>query len=204
MRRYVALLIGWVTRFVSPAMVVNSTLHEDAKVEGGSKFYFSSLGRHSFCGYRCEVFHAEIGAFTSIADGVVISGGRHPMEWAAMSPVFYSGRDSVKAKFSEFDRPPVKVTRIGSDVWLGRSVIVLEGVSIGHGAVVGAGSVVTKDVPAYSIVAGNPARHIRFRFDEEVRNKLLLTRWWERSDEEIAENAHHVKSPLSFFKSFED
>ena len=195
--RFVARLF----RMLTPAIVVRSEVGFDAKVEGGSKFYYSTLGRHSFCGYQSEVFHTDIGAFSSIADGVIISGGRHPMEWAGMSPVFYSGRDSVKAKFSTFERDPIKRTQIGSDVWIGRSAMVMEGVSVGHGAVVGAGSVVTKDVPPYAVVAGNPARLIRYRFDEDTCIELLATRWWDLSDEHISEIAHHVKSPQKFVKA---
>lgn len=77
-----------------------SKVHWSSKLEAGTTFYFSIMGRHSFCGYNCDIAHADIGNFVSIANGVVVGGGRHPMEWVAMSPVFYEGRDSVKAKFS--------------------------------------------------------------------------------------------------------
>ena len=200
----IGLAFGRILRFVTPAVIVESKIGSDAKVEGGSKFYFSTIDRHSFCGYHCDIFHTDIGAFTSIADGVVISGGRHPMEWAGMSPVFYSGRDSVKAKFSKFDREPVRRTYIGSDVWIGRSAMVMEGVSIGHGAVVGAGSVVTKDVPPYALVAGNPARLLRYRFGEETIKELLAIQWWGLGDAQIADAARYVKSPLQFVEALRD
>ena len=72
--------------------------------------------------------------------------------------------------------------RIGHDVWIGRSAIVLAGVTVGDGSVIGAGSVVTKDVPPYAIVAGNPARLIRYRFDENVIQKLKEINWWNFSE----------------------
>lgn len=167
------------------AAIKNSFVHPSSKLESGTFFFESSMDRHSFCGYDCEVHHACIGAFTSIANGVVIGGARHPMEWVSMSPVFYTGRDSIKAKFAEHILPDPKGVVIGSDVWIGRSATILDGVVVGHGAVVGAGAVVVKDVPPYSIVAGNPARLIRFRFDESVIQALLASEWWSFSDERL-------------------
>lgn len=165
--------------------VKDSHVHESSKLEAGTVFYYSVMGRYSFCGYDCDISHADIGGFVSIANGVVLGGGRHPMEWVAMSPVFYEGRDSVKEKFSIHKREPVKRVVIGDDVWIGRSAIVLPGVQVATGAVIGAGAVVTRNVPAYSIVAGNPARLIRYRFEEGVIRRLLSTRWWDLPDDEL-------------------
>ena len=137
--------------------IKTSQVHETSKVESGSSFVNSSMVKHSFCGYDCDIAHCQIGAFCSIANGVVIGGGAHPMSWISTSPVFYEGRDSVKAKFSEHAREPVREAVIGHDVWIGRNVLIAQGVVIGTGAVVGMGSVVTKDVDPYSIVAGCPA-----------------------------------------------
>lgn len=165
--------------------VKGSQVHASSKLEAGTSFYYSTMARHSFCGYDCDVSHADIGAFVSIANGVVIGGGRHPMEWVGMSPVFYEGRDSVKAKFSAHAREPVERVSIGNDVWIGRSAIVLPGVQIGNGAVVGAGSVVTRSVAPYAIVAGNPARLIRYRFSESIIARLTATAWWTLDEAEL-------------------
>lgn len=171
--------------------VSQSTVHPSSKLESGTSFFASHMDKHSFCGYDCDIHSADIGRFVSIANGVVIGGGHHPMEWVGMSPVFYRGRDSVKAKFSEHDREPVRRVRIGHDVWIGRSAIVLPGADIGHGAVVGAGAVVTKSVPPYAIVAGNPARLIRYRFSEAVVQRLLASAWWD-----LDEDLLHALGPL--------
>lgn len=165
--------------------VKNSIIDQTSKVEAGSSFIKSTMGRYSFCGYDCDVFCADIGNFTSIASGVILGGARHPVEWMGMSPVFYKGRDSVRKKFSQFELPPAKRVSVGSDVWIGRNAIVISGASIGDGAVVGAGAVVTKDVPAYAIVAGNPAKLIRYRFGPDKIKLFLEKKWWNRSDEEI-------------------
>ncbi len=165
--------------------VSQSSVHPTSKIESGTSFFASHMDKHSFCGYDCDIHSADIGRFVSIANGVVLGGGRHPMEWVGMSPVFYRGRDSVKAKFSEHEREPVRRVRIGHDVWIGRSAIVLPGVDIGHGAVVGAGAVVTKSVPPYAIVAGNPARLIRHRFPEAVVQRLLASAWWDLDEDRL-------------------
>ncbi len=179
-----------------------SEIHPTSKVEAGTAFYHSIMARYSFCGYDCEVYKASIGSFTSIANQVVIGGARHPMEWVGMSPVFYKGRDSVRKKFSEYSLPHLADTNIGSDVWIGHSAIVLTGVSIGNGAVVGAGAVVTKDVPPYAIVAGNPARIIKYRFSEELIVRLEKTKWWSLDDEIIKKISDEIRDPEIFLKKY--
>jgi len=81
---------------------------------------------------------------------------------------------------------------IGNDVWIGRETLILSGVTIGDGAVIGARAVVTKDVEPYSIVAGNPARLIRKRFDDKTIHRLLEIRWWDWPPEKINENLHVI------------
>lgn len=191
------LLAKFILKSQLPA-IKNSIVHSTSKVEAKSSVVNSVIGKHSFVGYGCEVFHVQVGNFVSIANDVKIGGGIHPMEWACSSPAFYEGKDSIKAKFSEYSRPDVLRTRIGSDVWIGSNVLVKQGVSIGHGSVVGMGSVVTKDVPEYAIVAGNPARLIRYRFQEELRRRLLESRWWDCEDELIEKAACEVRDPDAF------
>ena len=182
--------------------IQNSVVHPTAKVESGSSVFYSSMDRHSFCGYDCDIFHAEIGRFTSIANNVVIGGAKHPMEWVGMSPVFYQGRDSVRKKFSEYPLEKSAITLIGSDVWIGRSAIIISGVSIGDGAVVGAGSVVTKNVPAYGIVAGNPAKLLRYRFEEDIRFNLENIKWWDLDEVVLADLTEYVKDPEKFINAY--
>lgn len=178
----------------------NSSIHSTSKVESGCNIVNTTMDRHSFCGYDCEIVNCEIGAFTSIANGVIIGGGMHPIDWVSMSPVFYEGRDSVKTKFSVHKRESVKSTSIGNDVWIGRNALIKQGVSIGTGAVVGMGSVVTKDVPPYTIVAGNPARVIRMRFEENTINELLKSEWWKMSDSKLNKFAYTFNNPVEFLK----
>lgn len=125
------------------------------------------------------------------------------MNWVGMSPVFYEGRDSVKAKFSTHKRDDIKRTIIGHDVWIGHSVIIKQGVTVGTGAVIGMGSIVTKDVAPYAIVAGSPAKEIRKRFNNEIIQKLLESKWWEFSDEKLHKYAAYFKEPEKFISELE-
>lgn len=184
--------------------VRGSIVHPTAKIESGSTFVDSKMERYSFCGYDCDIYRAVIGAFTSIANGVVLGGARHPMEWVGMSPVFYAGRDSVKAKFSEHPLPKPPEIHIGNDVWIGRSAIILSGISIGNGAVVGAGAVVTKSVPPYAIVAGNPAQIVRYRFPEQIVQELEGIQWWNFPDERLSELGAYFNDIERFLSAIRD
>lgn len=178
--------------------VKNSTVHKSSKIESGSDFINSTMDRYSFCGYDCKLINVRIGAFCSIADNVVIGGAAHPVSWASTSPVFYAGRDSVKKKFSEFERDADKITTVGNDVWIGDGAIIKAGVTVGDGAVIGMGCVVTKDVPPYAVVAGVPAKVIKYRFDDETIQRLLDSRWWELPDEKLEACAKSIRSPKDF------
>ena len=124
----------------------------------------------------------------------------HPMDWVSTSPVFYAGRDSVAMKYSEYERPEPARTVIGHDVWIGERAMVRQGVSIGTGAVVGMGSVVTRDVEPYAVVAGVPARTIRLRFSPGVVSRLLASEWWALEDEILRRVAVHIRTPETFLE----
>jgi len=166
--------------------------------------YLSSLTSCSFGNYntiydRCNLFNVSlddftyiaantnisqtsIGKFCSIGPNCQIGLGKHPSsQFVSTHPLFYSTRKqaqitiSDKNYFQEFEN-----IEIGNDVWVGANVIIIDGVKIGDGAIVAAGSVVTKEVPPYSIVGGVPARVIKYRFNESQINSLLTIKWWEK------------------------
>lgn len=125
----------------------------------------------------------QIGSYCSMADNVqIFLGGHHRIDWVSSYPFPEYLPEAAHIKGFGGTRGNVV---IGSDVWLCSNCTILSGVNIGHGAVVASGAVVSRDVPAYSVVAGNPAQHIRWRFDEETRNELLKSAWWEWPEEEI-------------------
>lgn len=183
------------------AAIRRSVIHATSKVESGSQVYDSTMDKYSFCGYDCEISFTTIGAFCSIANGVLIGGGRHPIEWASTSPVFYDNRDSIKKKYARHVRPKNGMVVVGNDVWIGANAIIMQGVNIGTGAVVGAGSVVTRDVPHYAIVAGVPARQIRMRFDKDLVDRFLKSKWWELDDDQLAALADLVPYPEKFLRA---
>lgn len=195
-----SLLYCWskVFKKIRGTAMLDSTIHKTSKIESGSLVVSSSFDKHSFCGYDCEIIYCDIGSFCSIANDVKIGGGMHPISWVGTSPVFYKGRDSVTAKFSEHERPDIKRTIIGHDVWIGRSALIKQGVAIGTGAVIGMGSVVTKNVDPYTIVGGNPAKLIRKRFNDDLILELLKTKWWLLSDADLKKCAQYFKDPEEF------
>lgn len=125
----------------------------------------------------------KIGSYCSIADEVkILLGGHHRTDWVTMYP-FPAFMPEI-SDICDFGGTRGDVI-IGSDVWLCTGCTILSGVTVGHGAVVAAGAVVSRDVEPYAIVAGNPAKQISWRFDEETRRELLESQWWTWPHSEI-------------------
>lgn len=135
-----------------------------------------------------------VGRYTSIAAGVRVFNQNHPLEQLSMHPYFYEPQLGV----IETNRLVRRTLTIGHDAWIGQNAIITPGCSrVGIGAVIGAGAVVTKDVDDFAIVAGNPAKLIRYRFAEPMRNAILQSRWWERSIDDLAEHIDLLTKPLT-------
>jgi phosphonate metabolism protein (transferase hexapeptide repeat family) len=176
-------------------------LTETPEIDPTSVVRNSDFGRYTYLGARStvadsvigdygyamgdnQVSHAEIGKFVNLATGVRINPSNHPWWRATLHHFTYR---SASHGFALPDDPEIfswrredKVT-IGPDVWLGHNAIVMPGVTIGAGAAIGSGAVVTKDVPPYAIVVGVPARVLRFRADAGAIEKLMRIRWWDWS-----------------------
>jgi len=127
----------------------------------------------------------EIGKYCSIAGQVqILLGGNHRHDWMSTFPFEAHGPDTSKGKNSRWAKQPGVI--VGNDVWIGLNVMIMSGVRIGDGAVIAAGSIVTKDVFPYAIVAGNPAKIVKYRFDFDTINKLQEMRWWDWTHEQVA------------------
>ena len=131
----------------------------------------------------------EIGSFTSISGHILIyMGGNHHHEEITQYPFGHIQKHIFNKLEVGVGQPWSKGSvKIGSDVWVGTDSTIHSGVTIGDGAVIASNSVVVKDVEPYSIVGGNPAKHIKYRFDEETRKKLLDLKWWDMPEAQINE-----------------
>jgi acetyltransferase-like isoleucine patch superfamily enzyme len=138
-----------------------------------------------------------VGKFTMFATGVIIlAGGEHNLERVTcytLKNLFHISDDS------DIDSASKGPVIIGNDVWVGANAIILSGVKIGDGAIIGAGSVVTKDIPPYAIVGGNPSQIIRYRFSEDRIAKLLKIAWWNWSEDKIAANIDYFYGNVDVF-----
>lgn len=158
----------------------------------------ASLGYASYIGRNTRAINVKIGRYCSIGANMEISTYTHPTQkFVSTAPCFFSmgkqcGMTYVDhQKFDEALMPPDEEYSviIGNDVWIGKNVTIIGGHKIGDGAVLATGCVVTKDVPPYSVVAGVPAKIIKYRFTEEQINKLMDIKWWNRDREWIANHS---------------
>jgi len=183
----------------------DSTLAPYVVLFPGTTVMASTVGAYSYVQAESSIFNAEIGSFCSIAARVTIGLAAHPTFMVSTSPVFYDAAQPLPRFFSphrHFTRNLPR-SRIGADVWIGQGVLVKAGVTIGVGAVIGAGAVVTRDVAPYQIVGGNPARVIRARFEGELADRLLGSRWWELPEERLAELAELFVDPHALLAAVE-
>ena len=190
-------------RIFRMSSVIRSDIHKTAKIGDGCTVADTVMGKYSYIGDNTNISCATVGSFTSISSYCGIGGGGHPTDWVSTSPVFNKHRSILRVNFSDNDYNPFKETVIGNDVWIGTHCLIKSGVTIAEGAVVGMGSVVTKNVGPYEIWAGNPAKLIRKRFDDETIDKLLKLQWWNWDEAKIKKYADNFNSPEAFLKELE-
>jgi phosphonate metabolism protein (transferase hexapeptide repeat family) len=164
------------TALIDPtARVTQATLGRYTEIGARTSFVEATMGDYSYVVNDADIIYTTIGKFCSIAAHTRINPGNHPMHRASQSHFtyrasrYFEGADDDAAFFDWRRSHPV---HIGHDVWIGHGAVILPGRCVGHGAVIAAGAIVTKDVAPYAIVAGNPARLVKWRFDAHTVEQL--------------------------------
>jgi len=140
------------------------------------------INSNTYVNQFSQILSGTIGKYCSIASFCSIGSNNHPLSWFSTSPKLYSQINLVNERgYHDNKMAPV----IGNDVWIGTHSIILRGVKIGDGAIIAAGSIVTKDVPPFAVVGGVPAKLLKYRFSSEIIAKLLDIEWWNKSKEEL-------------------
>ena len=161
-----------------------------------SKYHNIEIGKYSYGGcfntVNIQAF-TKIGRYCSFAENVYIYNANHPIGSKSTHPFFYN----PSLRYVETEQISRRSIDIGNDVWVGQNAIILPGVTkIGDGAVIGAGTVLTDDVPDFAVVVGNPGKVIKYRFSEQTIRQLKQERWWDKDIDELRENLEDFVKPF--------
>ncbi len=170
-----------------------TVLDPPVRIERHTRIRESHIGRYTYIGEGSTLLAAHVGRFCSSAWGVTLGASAHHLDRATTHTFPWLPIDG-----GFVDRPGISVEplHVGHDVWIGCNAVVLSGLTVGHGAVIAAGAVVTSDVSAYAVVAGVPAKTVRLRYSEQLASRLSALLWWEWPDEVLRRNVKLFQSPL--------
>lgn len=190
-----------------PKCVLKKSYKKYGRLDSLGRYFFDTytgipVGKYTY-GYQYLNNNniESIGAFCSIAEGQLVIPNDHRMDWITTSPIAslkqfsFTDKDYMTEYISDEDRKVV----IGNDVWIGARCIIFEGITIGDGAVIAAGSIIRKDVPPYAVVGGVD-KILKYRFDKDTVNKLLQIQWWNWDDEKIRRNIDLFRDKNNFLE----
>lgn len=163
---------------------------------------YTDFGDYAYTGQFCFVQNARIGKFSNIAANVRIGATAHPYERASLHhftyrPTMYGFAETDDSAF--FEKRHSQQISIGHDTWIGHGAMIMPNVTVGNGAIVAAGAIVTKDVPPYAVVMGVPAKVVKYRFDDEVITGLEKMAWWDWPAATIKERFEDFRLPIKEF-----
>ncbi|GHU74826.1 acetyltransferase [Clostridia bacterium] len=189
------------SKLLGSPIILDSIVSKNARIDKNTFLFHSTINDYSYVGTHTTVNYAIIGKFCSISNFCAIGSGEHPTTWVSSSPVFNSTDSILPFHFSNNDYCAFRNTSIGNDVWIGTHCLIKSGINIADGAVIGMGSVITKDIGPYEVWVGNPGKMIKKRFDDLVINELLSKQWWNMSTNIIKENSRYFNNVDNFLDS---
>ncbi len=161
------------------------------------------IGDHTYVNSRSYIVHSKIGKFCSIGQNVTLGLGNHPTNLISTHPAFYSKIKPFKTFADNNYFNEYKEISIENDVWISSNVIIIGGVKIGTGSLIAAGSIVTKDVKPFEVVGGIPAKHIKYRIDISIIDKILESNWWDKDENWFKEHFDLFLSEDRFLEYFD-
>lgn len=175
--------------FIHPECdIINSTFGAYVEIGRGSRLNNATFGDYSYCDRYADIANAKIGKFANIAAFSRIGATDHPLDTAACHHFLYRSADywdDTTRDEAFFAHRQSRIAHIGHDTWIGAGAMIKPEVTLGHGAVVAAGAVVTKDVDPYTIVAGLPAKPLRLRQPHAIAERLIALAWWDWDHEAL-------------------
>lgn len=187
--------------YYKDTIISGSVFEGKNTVFSGTSVVNCSFGYGTYVQKNCNLVFTKVGRYCSIADNVHTCIGVHPTNLISTFPAFYYDTTpelGFTYHIGETEKEIVKYPdetkdyhiKIGNDVWIGSHAILMGGITIGDGAIIAAGSVVTRSVPPYSIMGGVPSRLIKYRFSDSIINRLTALKWWDKSEDWIIKNRH--------------
>ena len=213
MRKYLKLIAGYFywtfinikynCKVSQYSLSIKSEIGKYVKIRNKNYIYGRiSIGDYSYISGPSSIINpCKIGKYCSIARGVIIGPGNHPLTSVSSHPFLYRKEYDFIKKDLKVDYQSIPI--IGNDVWIGMNSIIMKGVKIGDGAIIAAGSIVTKDVEPFSIVGGIPAKHIKYRFSKDECERLKKIRWWNWEHQKIIDKLNTFNDISLFLDHFE-